>query len=85
MGLVTLIEAIIVLTVLEGVALALYHRATGRGVAPVEYAANLASGVALMLALRAALGGAGWGWLAAALAASGLLHAADIARRWRRG
>jgi len=85
MGLVTLIEAIIVLTVLEGVALALYHRATGRGVAPVEYAANLASGVALMLALRAALGGAGWGWVAAALAASGLLHAADIARRWRRG
>lgn len=84
MGLVTLIEAIIALTVLEGLALALYHRATGRGVAPVEFAANLASGVALMLALRAALGGAAWGWVAAALAASGLLHAADIARRWRR-
>ena len=84
MSLVVLIEAIIGLTVLEGLALALYHRLTGRGVAPADFAAGLAAGIALMLALRAALGGAGWPWVAAALSASGLLHAADVARRWRR-
>jgi hypothetical protein len=84
MSLVLLVEAIIGLTVLEGLALALYHRLTGRGVAPADFAAGLAAGIALMLALRAALGGAGWPWVGAAVSASGLLHAADVARRWSR-
>jgi hypothetical protein len=83
MGIVTLIDAVILLTALEGGALALYHHVTGRGVAPRDFAVNLVSGLALMLALRAALAGAPWGWVAAALSAAGLLHAADLARRWR--
>lgn len=79
-----LVDFVIALTVLEGVALALYYRATGRGVAPRDYALNLVSGLCLMLALRAVLAAAAWHWTAAALAAAGLAHGADLWRRWRR-
>ena len=84
MSIATLIDAVIVLTAVEGLALALHRRLTGRGLPAAEYALNLASGLALMLALRAAIAGAHWGAVAAALAAAGLLHALDIVRRWRR-
>jgi hypothetical protein len=79
-----LVDLVIALTVMEGLALALYHRVTGRGVAPRDYGLNLVSGLCLMLALRSVLAGAAWHWTAAALAAAGLAHGADIARRWRR-
>jgi hypothetical protein len=42
-----------------------------------------APGVCLLLALRAALTGAGWLWIALALAASFPFHLADLARRRR--
>lgn len=38
-------------------------------------------GIPLMLALRAALVGAGWWWVAAALAAAGMLHVLDLRQR----
>ncbi len=78
-----LIDFVIVLTLVEGLALALYHHRTGRGMAPSDFGANLAAGLSLMLALRAGLTGASWGFVAAALASAGLLHAADLRRRWR--
>ncbi len=84
MSLLQLIDAVIVLTVLEGAVLAAFHRRTGRGLALGDFAWGLAAGVALMLALRAALAGAGWGAVLGAFALSGLLHAADLRRRWRR-
>jgi hypothetical protein len=40
-----------------------------------------APGVCLLLAVRAALTGAGWIWVAAALAASFPFHIADLVRR----
>jgi hypothetical protein len=83
-SLLLLIDAVIVLTVVEGVVLAVWHRRTGRGLAPGDFAWGLAAGVALMLALRAALAGAGWGAVLGAFGLSGLLHAADLRRRWRR-
>lgn len=43
----------------------------------------LAAGAALLLALRAALVGAPWWCVAAALALSGVAHAVDLARRLR--
>lgn len=43
----------------------------------------LASGAALILALRAALVDAPWWCVAAALAASGVFHAVDLVRRLR--
>lgn len=45
---------------------------------------NLASGLCLMLALRSALAGWAWPFTLGGLAASGLLHAWDLRRRWRR-
>ena len=41
----------------------------------------LAPGACLLLALRAALTGAGWPWVALALAASFPFHIADLIRR----
>lgn len=77
------IDVVIALTAVEAVALALYHRATGRGVAPADFALTLASGVALLLALRSAVAD-GFGPVAAAwLLAGGAAHAADLRRRWR--
>ena len=78
-----LIELIIAITVFEGVALTLYHRATGKGVALGEFAANLLSGLCLMLALRNALLGNSSGVTALFLSASGVIHASDLWRRWK--
>jgi hypothetical protein len=55
---VWLVDTVIALTVAEGLALWIFWRRTGRGVAPRDYACNLVSGLCLMLALRCALGAA---------------------------
>jgi hypothetical protein len=78
-----LIDFVIVMTVVESVALALYHQRTGRGLAPQDFVPTLAAGLALMLAVRAGVTGAGWGYVAAGLMVAGLAHAADVRRRWR--
>ena len=78
-----LVDLIIVIMLLEGVWLVVHHRRTGRGIAPRDAALILASGLSLMLALRAALAPTGWAWIVAFLCAGGLLHAADLWRRWR--
>lgn len=79
-----LIEFIIAFTLVEAVALVVYHRTTGKGVPPREFAANLASGLCLMFALRGVLVGSGWGWTACWLLGAGLAHGSDLWRRWRR-
>lgn len=77
------VDLILGLTLLEGLALALLHRRTGRGVAPADLVPNLLAGACLLLAVRGALTGAWWGWVALLLAASLLAHLADLRRRWR--
>ena len=79
-----LVDIAIVITVLEGIALAAYYRMTGRGVAPDNYALNLVAGLCLMLALRAALAGSSAVWMALCLSAAGLAHGSDIWRRWKK-
>lgn len=79
-----LMDAILGLVVLEALALALYHRVTGGGIAPRRYLANLAAGFALLLAARLALGGAPSWQLAACLLASLCAHLLDFAGRWDR-
>ncbi len=81
----TLIEVAIAITILEGIALAVYHQATGRGIAPQSFGLNLISGLLLMLALRAAISDGAWYWPVAFLSAAGLAHATDIWRRWHGG
>lgn len=78
-----MIDLLIGFTLLEGMALVAYHRLTGRGVRPGDFLMNLVSGLCLMCALRVALSGAAWPWIAGWLAAAGLAHAWDLRRRWQ--
>jgi hypothetical protein len=77
-----IVDLILALTVLEWFALTAYRRRTGRGPAPAPLAANLLAGVCLLLAVRAALVDAWWGWLALCLAGSLVAHLADLGLRW---
>ena len=77
-------DLVLALMALEAGLLAWYRRRHGRGVPIGEMVAFLVAGACLVLALRAALVGASWGWVAAALAGAGAAHAADLALRWRR-
>ena len=75
-------DVALALILLEALALYLLGR-KGRGPGLAAVAPFLAAGVFLMLALRAALVGAPWYCIAAALALSGVAHAIDVARRFR--
>jgi hypothetical protein len=79
-----LVEIAIAITLAEWLALHLYHRLTGRGLAPHTYRWNLVSGLCLMLALRFSLQGQDWYWSAGCLAASGLAHVTYLRQRWLR-
>lgn len=76
-----LVNLAIGITLAEWLALALYHRFTGRGLPPEAYALNLLSGLCLMMALRCALQGEAWWWGAGFLAASGAAHVTYLRRR----
>lgn len=77
------VDLILALVLLEWLVLAGLHRVTGRGLAPADLAGFLLSGVFLLLALRAALVDAWWGWVNLCLAGSLLTHLVDLARRWK--
>jgi hypothetical protein len=79
-----LVDTAIAITLMEWLALALYHRVTGRGLPPDAYALNLLSGLCLMFALRSALHDEAWFWGAGCLAASGLAHLTYLRQRWQR-
>jgi len=79
-----LVDLVIAMTLVEAVVLAVWHRATGRGVAPRDFVPSLASGLALMLALRTALEGPPGAGVAVALLAAGAAHVVDLRRRWKR-
>ena len=77
------VDLVIVFTLLEGVALALYFRVTGRGVSPAQFGVNWVSGLCLMFALRSALAGSGVVWIGLGLLAAGVAHGLDMWRRWQ--
>ncbi len=77
------IDLILAMVVVEALALLAYRRITGRGIAAPDLIANLLAGAGLMLALRGALAGAGWPWIAVCMSAALLAHLADLWRRWR--
>jgi hypothetical protein len=79
-----IVDGVIALMLLEAVLLAWLHVRRGRGPAPADLLANLAAGLFLLLALRAALVGAAWPWIAASLGAALVAHLCDLARRWPR-
>jgi hypothetical protein len=80
----TLLEWIVALMLVEAVVLLAWRARTGGGVPAAGVLCVLASGICLMLAVRAALTSAGSasvaGWLLAALVA----HVTDVLVRWQR-
>lgn len=78
------VDLILILVVIEALALIVYWRRSGRGVAPSDLLPNLCAGAFLLLALRITLTGGGWMAASGCLAAAGLAHLADLYRRWRR-
>lgn len=78
------VDLVLALVAAEAALLAWHRRRTGRGVPVAELLAFLGAGACLLLALRAALVGASWVWVAAALAGAGAAHLVDLRLRWRR-
>jgi hypothetical protein len=78
------IDLILMLMALEAIMLTALYYMRGKGLAPSRLLPNLLAGACLMLALRAALTGAGssviGGWLALGL----IGHLVDLAQRWPR-
>ncbi|WP_431282006.1 hypothetical protein ACQW02_21780 [Humitalea sp. 24SJ18S-53] len=74
-------DLVILCLVVEAVLLGGYRRRTGRGLPAMAIAMLILPGMMLALALRAALTGASWLWVALALGAALLAHIADL--HWR--
>ena len=79
----TLVDVILLLVLCEIVVLTVLWQRTRCGVAPADLIPNVLAGAFLLLALRLVLGGAGWMYCAASLAAGGVAHLVDLRRRWR--
>lgn len=78
-----IVDIVIGFMAAEAALLAIHHRRSGRGLEPVALAGILLPGLALLLALRAALTGAAWPWIAGWLLAALAAHLADLRLRWR--
>jgi hypothetical protein len=72
------VDAVIALTLLEAAWLVWRRR---KGPWSASLACTLASGLGLMLALRASLAGAGPTWIVAAVSVAGMAHVADLVLR----
>jgi hypothetical protein len=79
-----LVDLILVLVAFEAGCLIVYWRWSRRGVSPGDLLPNLCAGACLLLALRLSLAGAAWQLCCGSLAAAGVAHLIDVARRWRR-
>jgi hypothetical protein len=77
-----LLDAILGVFAIEAVALGLYHRATGRGIAPRVYLPNLAAGFFILAAARVAVGGGPLVAIPFCLLAALGAHVLDFAGRW---
>ncbi len=78
-----LIDAVIVVTLLEWIALLVLWRLRGAGMPPPALARMLLPGLCLMLAVRGVMLAAPWYWMATLLSAAGLTHLIDLRARWR--
>ena len=75
------VNLILAVVLLEAIVLTGIRARTGRGPAAADLLWNLLAGVGLLLALRGALLGAHWQWIAAALLFALVAHLADLRRR----
>ena len=77
-----IVDLILALMALEGVALAIYRSRTGRGPHLRSLFVNLGAGASLLLTLRAVMTGASVAIIAALLLLALAFHLADLAARW---
>ncbi|HEY6893081.1 MAG TPA: hypothetical protein VI258_02860 [Rhodanobacteraceae bacterium] len=77
------VDVIFVVIAIEVLAVGVVRGRMHRGVRARDLLTNLASGIFLLLALRAALVGAGWHWIGMSLAAAFAAHLFDLSLRWR--
>ena len=75
------VDLILGFVVLEAVVLLVYGRPTGRSLSLADILSCIVPGMMLMLALRAALVGSSWPWIALCLSGALLGHLADLRRR----
>jgi len=80
---VHVVDLILAVVAAETVAITLYWRKTGRGIAPARLLPNLVAGALLLIALRLALGGHPWPVYTACLALAGVANVVDLRQRWR--
>lgn len=74
-------DVMLVFMLIEAVCLSAYFFKTGRGLAPLAVFWMLLPGTCLVLAIRGALVGAQWEWIALAVSVSLLGHAGDFRQR----
>jgi hypothetical protein len=79
-----IIDIIFLLVAAEIVLALAWRRRTGGGLGPSELVFMLFPGICLLAALRAALVGQGYGWIAGWLLVSLAAHLNDLVRRWHR-
>ena len=79
-----IVDFILALVAVEAIVLAAIWVKRGRALFVPGLVANLLAGAFLLLALRGALRGAEWYWIALCLFAALLAHGVDVAYRWRR-
>ncbi len=75
------VDLVLFVIVAEFIFLSTRRRRLGARASVGDRVLAFAPGVCLLLALRAALTGAGWEWIALALTASFPFHIADLIRR----
>ncbi len=75
-------DLVLAVMLIEGIALCWLRQRSAKGPTPATIIIGLLPGACLVLALRGALVGAWWGWIALALSASLFAHLADLRRRW---
>lgn len=77
-------DLILGVLLVEGAAISIHHRLTGRGLSLRAVLPFLLAGAAFALSLRAALMGAGWHLVALPLLGALAAHVWDLIGRWRR-
>lgn len=77
-------DLVLAVLVIEAIVLSVSHARSGAGPPPRVFAPMIGAGVLLVLALRCALTGAPWPWIALLLSGGGAVHAVDLWQRWRR-
>jgi hypothetical protein len=79
-----IIDFILILVVLEAALILILRFVKSSGPAPLPFIVNLVAGASLMLALRNALAGSPWTWIAPCLIVALGAHLGDLIWRWDR-